>query len=64
MDYDDLTTASIVRPKFQDNDPVDFCNKHPHRHDIHGIDVSKWTGDIDWRPAKGSGVSFAFIKAT
>ncbi|WP_029618818.1 glycoside hydrolase family 25 protein [Pseudorhizobium marinum] len=64
MDYDDLTTASIVRPKFQDNDPVDFGNKHPHRHDIHGIDVSKWNGDIDWRTAKGSGVSFAFIKAT
>jgi lysozyme len=63
-DYDSLSTASIVRPKFQDNDPVDFGAKHPHRHDIHGIDVSKWNGDIDWRAAKGSGVSFAFIKAT
>ncbi|MDY6962032.1 MAG: GH25 family lysozyme [Pseudomonadota bacterium] len=63
-DYDSLSTASIVRPKFQDNDPVDFGARHPHRHDIHGIDVSKWNGDIDWRAARGSGVSFAFIKAT
>ncbi|MFN7101884.1 MAG: GH25 family lysozyme [Pseudorhizobium sp.] len=63
-DYDSLSTASIVRPKFQDNDPVDFGARHPHRHDIHGIDVSKWNGDIDWKAAKRSGVSFAFIKAT
>ncbi len=64
VSYDALSTASVVKPRFQDNDPVDFGNKHPHQHDIHGIDVSKWNGDIDWQAAKKSGVAFAFIKAT
>jgi lysozyme len=63
-DYDAFSTASIKSPKFHDNDPVDFGMKHPHRHDVHGIDVSKWNGEIDWNAARKSGVSFAFIKAT
>ena len=31
---------------------------------VHGIDVSKYQGDIDWRRVRASGVHFAFIKAT
>ncbi|MCC3244547.1 glycoside hydrolase family 25 protein [Methylocystis sp. WRRC1] len=31
---------------------------------VHGIDVSKYQGDIDWQAVKDSGVAFAFIKAT
>ncbi|NBS35558.1 MAG: glycoside hydrolase family 25 [Methylocystaceae bacterium] len=31
---------------------------------VHGIDVSKYQGDIDWGQVKDSGVAFAFIKAT
>ena len=62
--YDVLSTASIAQPRFKDTDPVDFGARHPHRHDIHGIDVSKWNGEIDWRAVKSSGISFAFIKAT
>lgn len=31
---------------------------------VHGIDVSKYQGNIDWRQVKEAGVSFAFIKAT
>jgi lysozyme len=31
---------------------------------VHGIDVSKYQGDIDWRQVKEAGVAFAFIKAT
>lgn len=37
---------------------------HAKRYPIHGIDVSKWQGDIDWQAVKRSGVKFAFIKAT
>ncbi len=61
--YDLIETAAIS-PKFQDKDPQDFGPKHPHKHPIHGIDVSKWQGDIEWEKVKASGVSFAFIKAT
>jgi lysozyme len=35
-----------------------------HRLPIHGIDVSKWQGPIDWASVSGAGTQFAFIKAT
>jgi Lyzozyme M1 (1,4-beta-N-acetylmuramidase) len=35
-----------------------------HRLPIHGIDVSKWQGTIDWNAVKAAGTKFAFIKAT
>lgn len=31
---------------------------------VHGVDVSKYQGDIDWQAVKDSGVAFAFIKAS
>jgi lysozyme len=36
----------------------------PHDYPIHGIDVSKFQGDIDWSQVAGSGVKFAWIKAS
>ena len=36
----------------------------PHDYPVHGIDVSKFQGDIDWNAVAGSGVKFAWIKAT
>lgn len=60
----DLMDVSSVSPRFQDTDPQHFDGKTPHRHQVHGIDVSKWNGDVDWRQVKKSGVSFVFIKAT
>ena len=62
-EYDFVETASI-KPRFHDEDPHDFGLHNPHRHPVHGIDVSKWNGDINWKTVKASGVSFAFIKAT
>ena len=59
-DYDLVETASIS-PKFQDMDPQDFGRITPHHHPVHGIDVSKWNGDIDFQSVKNSGVSFVFI---
>jgi lysozyme len=35
-----------------------------HRMPIHGIDVSKWQGKIDWASVGAAGTQFAFIKAT
>jgi lysozyme len=61
--YDALETASITTP-FADSDPQDFGPKAPSDYPIHGIDVSKWQGDIDWQKARAHGVSFAFVKAT
>jgi lysozyme len=43
-----------------------FSDSYPKPRDypIHGIDVSKFQGDIDWNAVAGSGVKFAWIKAT
>ncbi|MGL4240878.1 MAG: glycoside hydrolase family 25 protein [Beijerinckiaceae bacterium] len=31
---------------------------------VHGIDISKWQGDIDWTAVRAAGTRFVFIKAT
>src|SRR5271163_5135325 len=43
-----------------------FSGSYPNAKDypIHGIDVSKFQGDIDWNAVANSGVKFAWIKAT
>ncbi len=51
-------------PKFGDADPHEWERRKPTSYPVHGIDVSRWQGDIDWRVARRAGVSFAFIKAT
>ncbi|MGO8799865.1 MAG: GH25 family lysozyme [Roseiarcus sp.] len=45
---------------------LDFDEGYPQPSDypIHGIDVSKYQGDIDWSAVAASGVRFAWIKAT
>ncbi|MFY9972168.1 MAG: GH25 family lysozyme, partial [Roseiarcus sp.] len=50
-----------------ESDPLGFIDTsmpHPRDYPIHGIDVSKFQGDIDWSAVAGSGVKFAWIKAT
>jgi len=46
--------------------PLDFNDGYPGPKDypIHGIDVSKYQGAIDWRAVADSGVKFVWIKAT
>ena len=41
-----------------------FTTTHPHQFPIHGIDVSKYQGDIDWHAVRAGGTRFAYIKAT
>ncbi|MEQ8739921.1 MAG: GH25 family lysozyme, partial [Hoeflea sp.] len=50
--------------RYGDHKPVDFGRRHPDLYPVHGIDVSKWQGDIDWNKVKRAGVAFAFIKST
>ena len=52
------------RCAFGDADPHDWVRDLPAQYSVHGIDVSKYQGDIDWHRVRGSGVGFAFIKAT
>lgn len=55
---------AVENPRFGDHDPVDWPGRTPWVYPVHGIDVSKYQGDIDWRKTKRGGVAFAFIKAT
>jgi len=55
---------AVPNPKFGDNDPVEWPGRTPWQYQVHGIDVAKYQGDINWAQAKRGGVSFAFIKAT
>jgi lysozyme len=55
---------AVLHPKFGDYDPFDFPNRKPTDYPVHGTDTSRWQPSIAWREVKGSGISFAFIKAT
>jgi lysozyme len=41
-----------------------FTGPSPDHYPVHGIDVSKYQGTIDWPAAKQGGVAFAYLKAT
>lgn len=51
-------------PRFGDADPHEWKQRRPTSYAVHGIDISRWQGEIDWNKARSSGVTFAFIKAT
>ncbi len=53
-----------ANPQLGDSRPHEWRGAHPYRHDVHGIDISRWQGEIDWGRVRGAGISFAFIKAT
>ena len=49
---------------FRDAKPINFGRVKPKHYAVHGVDVSRWQGDIDWVKLRGQGANFAFIKAT
>lgn len=56
--------VAVSNPRFSDSNPHEWKAKAPWTYAVHGTDVSKYQTSIDWRTAKLSGISFAFIKAT
>lgn len=54
----------VYPPKFSDAKPVNFGKASPHPFEVHGVDVSHWQADIDWKKLRTQGANFAFIKAT
>lgn len=53
-----------ANPRLGDSRPHDWDHGHPYGHQVHGIDVSRWQGDIDWWQVRNAGISFVYIKAT
>ena len=56
--------VAVSNPRFGDNDPHEWTGRSPWNYPVHGIDVAKYQGPINWAEAKAAGISFAFIKAT
>ena len=57
--------AVTVQPQqFRDAKPINFGKRSPRKLAVHGVDVSRWQGDIDWPKLRGQGANFVYIKAT
>ncbi len=54
----------VYKTRFGDSHPIKFSGGNPKHFSVHGVDVSKYQGNIDWTTIKRNGVSFGFIKAT
>lgn len=56
--------VKVYPPRFRDAKPVNFGRIKPDHYTVHGVDVSRWQGDIDWVKLRRQGANFAYIKAT
>lgn len=56
--------VQIHSRRFRDAKPINFGSASPRRLAVHGVDVSRWQGDIDWVRLRSQGANFAYIKAT
>lgn len=56
--------SRIYGQRFRDAKPINFGKVSPRHHAVHGVDVSRWQGEIDWETLRTQGANFAFIKAT
>ncbi|MEO3998853.1 GH25 family lysozyme [Mesorhizobium sp. CAU 1732] len=55
---------TVYSPNFRDAHPMKFGKVTPAHHAVHGVDVSRWQGNIDWPKLRSQGANFVFIKAT
>lgn len=55
---------TIYGSAFRDAKPINFGKRSPRHLAVHGVDVSRWQGDIDWNKLRRQGANFAYIKAT
>ncbi|MEW9807971.1 GH25 family lysozyme [Mesorhizobium sp. ZMM04-5] len=59
-----IARGKVVRHRFSDAKPINFGKVSPKDYAVHGVDVSRWQGDIDWVKLKSQGANFVYIKAT
>jgi lysozyme len=57
-------SGTVHGPRFRDAKPIRFGRVSPKHYAVHGVDVSRWQGNINWAKLKAHGANFAFIKAT
>ncbi|WP_377292787.1 GH25 family lysozyme [Rhizobium sp. SG2393] len=56
--------SRVYSQRFRDAKPMNFGKRQPRHYAVHGVDVSRWQGDIDWVKLRSQGANFAYIKAT
>jgi lysozyme len=56
--------VAVAAPRFTDADPTDWPGRSPATYPVHGIDISRWQGAVDWPTAYANGVNFVYMKAT
>jgi lysozyme len=57
--------AEAINPRrFRDAKPINFGKASPKHLAVHGVDVSRWQGNIDWAKLGAQGANFVYIKAT
>ena len=56
--------GKIFAHRFRDAKLINFGRSSPRKLAVHGVDVSRWQGDIDWDRLRTQGANFAYIKAT
>ena len=54
----------VYSHRFRDAKPINFGRLSPRKLAVHGVDVSRWQGNIDWAKLRTQGANFAYIKAT
>lgn len=54
----------IHAQRFRDAKPMNFGKSKPKHYPVHGVDVSRWQGQIDWAKLRSHGANFAYIKST
>ncbi len=57
-------SGAVHGPRFRDAKPIRFGRVSPKNYAVHGVDVSRWQGNINWAVLKKNGANFAYIKAT
>ncbi|MDK1374567.1 MULTISPECIES: GH25 family lysozyme [unclassified Sinorhizobium] len=58
------TRGQIYSHRFRDAKPINFGSRSPRKLAVHGVDVSRWQGEINWAKLRTQGANFAYIKAT
>lgn len=56
--------SRVYSQQFRDAHPINFGKRTPRHYPVHGVDVSRWQGNIDWMKLRTQGANFAYIKAT
>ena len=59
-----IVAGTVKRHRFRDAKPINFGKSSPKQLAVHGVDVSRWQGDIDWPKLRSQGANFVYIKAT